>query len=256
MPSSARECAVDEARLDQECRHVLRHARLDHLPARPDHDQRHQAVQDHEQHRDAVDAEEVEDVVADDPLAVLDELHVGAARREMEPKRQRDQEPERRSDQRDPAGEPRVLVTAHREHGDTCDDRAPRWRARGRASRSLSGLLSRMRRRRVGRSSRRAPEGIPAIWRGRVTRKCARVAPSLRAAAIKRVCVVARLANTPDIRGASRLASIPFWPCNAYVTVSPTGSLLSGSPTSRAARRGPRSCRRRSGRRSPTADTA
>ena len=90
--------------------------------------------------------------------------------------------------------------------------------------RSLSDLLSRMRRRRSGRSSRREPEDIPGVWRGRATQKCARIGPSLRVAAKKRVRVVARLADIPDIGFASRLASIAFWPGNAYVKASLTGS--------------------------------
>ena len=65
-------------------------------------------------------------------------------------------------------------------------------------------MLSRMRRWRVGRSSRRVPEGIPGVWRGRATQKCAQLAPSLRVAAKKRGCVVARLANIS--RYALRLA--------------------------------------------------
>jgi hypothetical protein len=48
--------------------------------------------------------------------------------------------------------------------------------------------------------------------------------PSLRVAVNKRVCVVARLADIPDIGFTSRLASIDFWPGNACVKVSPTGS--------------------------------
>jgi len=46
----------------------------------------------------------------------------------------------------------------------------------------------------------------------------------LGSAAKKRVCYVARLADIPDIGFASRLASVVFWPCNAYVKVNPTGS--------------------------------
>ena len=48
----------------------------------------------------------------------------------------------------------------------------------GNLPRAVSGLLSRMRRRRVGRSSRREPEAIPRVCRGRVTPKCAQIAPS------------------------------------------------------------------------------
>ena len=59
-----REHAVDEAGHDQERGHVLRDPRLDHLPARPDDEHRGEAVQQHEQHRDAVDAEEIVDVEA------------------------------------------------------------------------------------------------------------------------------------------------------------------------------------------------
>ena len=96
--------------------------------------------------------------------------------------------------------------------------------------RSLSGLVSRTRRRRFGRRSRRETGSISGICRGRATQKCAQSAPSLRVAAEKRVCFVARLAKIHDIRCTSRRASIAFWPGNAYVKSGPTGSYRMAVP--------------------------
>src|SRR5512144_38796 len=49
------------------------------------------------------------------------------------------------------------------------------------------------------------------------------------------VCFVARLADIRDIGFASRLASIAFWPCNAYLKASPTGSAAATRGRSRRA---------------------
>ena len=49
------EHAIDETRLDQKRAHVLRNARRDHLPSRPDHEHRDEAVQQDEENRDSVD---------------------------------------------------------------------------------------------------------------------------------------------------------------------------------------------------------
>ena len=51
------------------------------FPARQDADQRQQRRQQHEEQRDAVDAQVVADVEAGDPVELLDELHAGAGRR-------------------------------------------------------------------------------------------------------------------------------------------------------------------------------
>ncbi len=61
------EHAVHEAREEQERGHVLRHALLDHLPARDHHQHGGEAVEQDEQQRDAVDAEVVVDVEGLDP---------------------------------------------------------------------------------------------------------------------------------------------------------------------------------------------
>jgi phytoene dehydrogenase-like protein len=89
---------------------------------------------------------------------------------------------------------------------------------------SVAAALCRPLTPRARRVIRREPDAIPGVRRGRATQRSAQSAPSLRVAAKKRVCGVARLASIPDTCCAVRLASIAFWPGNAYAKASPTGS--------------------------------
>jgi hypothetical protein len=91
------ESTVDEPRLDQERRHVLRDPGFDDFPAGPYHKYRHQAVQQHEQHRDAIDTEQIMNVEAGNPVGVFDKLHAGRRRVEMQPQRQCHQEARQRA---------------------------------------------------------------------------------------------------------------------------------------------------------------
>ena len=119
------ERAVDEPRHDQERRVVLRDAHLDHFPARPHDQHRDEAVQDDEEHRNAVDAQVVEDVEIRNPFPALDELHRRCRLVEMRVQRDRDQEAGQRPGQRGPARLPRILVASQHEHGDARDDGHP-----------------------------------------------------------------------------------------------------------------------------------
>ena len=110
------EDAIKKPRHDQEGRHVLRNLFLDHDPARPDHEHRDKAVEKHQQHRDAVDAEKIVDVEAGNPLLGLDELHFGSADCEVGVKRNRHGEAGDRSDERQPARSGNIAVAMDREH--------------------------------------------------------------------------------------------------------------------------------------------
>ena len=56
---------------------------FDHYPAGPDREHGDEAVEQDEQYRDAVDAEQIVDVEPRDPLDGFDELHLGGAEREV-----------------------------------------------------------------------------------------------------------------------------------------------------------------------------
>jgi hypothetical protein len=68
------------------------------------------------------------------------------------------------------------------------------------------------------------PKAYREYGKGEQRRNAPNIAPSLWVAAKKRGCIVARLANIPDIGCASRLASIASWPSNVYVKADQTGS--------------------------------
>ncbi len=98
----------------------------DHLPAGPDDEHRHEAVEQDEQHRDAVDAEVIVDVEARDPL--------GAARRTASPtwtcRNAGTAESSRGSRRARPTSAIQRAKPASRsrptaEHGDAGDDRHP-----------------------------------------------------------------------------------------------------------------------------------
>ena len=68
------EYTVDQATHDQERRQILRDAALHHLPSGHNHENGHEAVQHHEGHGDAVDAQLIADIEGRDPRAVFNEL--------------------------------------------------------------------------------------------------------------------------------------------------------------------------------------
>src|SRR5690606_20329347 len=77
---------------DEECRHVLRHALLDHFPAGDDDDEGGEAGQQDQRHRDAIDTEVVIDIEGWNPLEALLELEAAIAVIESRIQRQRYQE--------------------------------------------------------------------------------------------------------------------------------------------------------------------
>ncbi len=115
--------AVQQARHDEERGEVLRDARLDHAPAGDHHQDGDEAVQQHEQQRNPVDAEVVVDVEALDPGPELDKLHRARRGIEAGPQRQRDQETDDGAAERDPAH--RRIAIAGGEHRHAGDDRQP-----------------------------------------------------------------------------------------------------------------------------------
>jgi hypothetical protein len=85
---------------DQECSHVLRGAILDDLPARDHHQDRGERRQQHQGHRDAVDADVIVDAEDLDPRHTLDELHLVGGHVEADVERNRQSQREQRDDQR------------------------------------------------------------------------------------------------------------------------------------------------------------
>ena len=71
------EHTVHEPGQDKESRHVLRHALLDHFPARNNHQHGGNAIEQYQQQRHAIDAEVVIDVEAIDPGRQFHELEIG-----------------------------------------------------------------------------------------------------------------------------------------------------------------------------------
>ena len=110
-----RKHAIDQAGHDQEGRHVLRHAFLDHFPAGDHHQRREKAVEQDEQHRNAVHAQMVMDVEAADPVLQLDKLHVAGRSVEAGIQRQRHQKAEDGADQCDTARHLRIAIITRRQ---------------------------------------------------------------------------------------------------------------------------------------------
>ena len=106
------EHAVQHAGEDQERGVVLRHPVVDLRPAGDHHQHGDEAVQQHEQHRDAVDAEVVVDTEALDPGKVLHELHSRILQIKSRVKRDRHQEAQDRTHQ----GSPACITLAEGEH--------------------------------------------------------------------------------------------------------------------------------------------
>ena len=128
------EHAVDEAGHDQERGHVLRDAFLDHFPAGDDDQHRGEAVQQDEQHRDAVHAERVIDVEARYPRRAFDELHAGGAVVETGPQRNGYGEPDQRTHQRDPARGIFLLFAIEEQREYACQNRHPDGQANSEAA--------------------------------------------------------------------------------------------------------------------------
>ena len=124
-PVERGEDAVHQPGKDQERGVVLRHAALHHRPARDHHQDGDEAVEQHEQHADAVHPEVVVDVEARDPGDVLDELHARVVQVESGVERDRHREADQRADQRQPALHRRVALAARRQHQQPGDDRNP-----------------------------------------------------------------------------------------------------------------------------------
>ena len=119
------EDAVDQPRHDQERRHVLRDLPLDHDPRRPDDKHGDEAVEQHQEHRDAVDAQKIVDVESRNPLDSLVELHLRGAELEVRIQRDRDRESRDCADQRQPARRGGVAIAIERQHKQARDDRDP-----------------------------------------------------------------------------------------------------------------------------------
>ncbi len=110
------EHAHHQTRQDQEGGHVLRDAARDDFPAGQHHDDGDERGQEHEPHRNAVDAQVVIDVEGLDPGGLLHELHGGRGGIEPGVERNRDQEAGDRADERQAARQAGTVVTAHRQH--------------------------------------------------------------------------------------------------------------------------------------------
>ena len=119
------EHTVDEPRHDEERRHILGDSRLDDHPTGPDGEHGDEAVEQDEEDRYSIDAEEVIDAEARDPFDRLDELHLGGAKRELRIERNRYRESGDSADERQPARRGRVAVAVDREHEKSGDDRYP-----------------------------------------------------------------------------------------------------------------------------------
>jgi hypothetical protein len=107
-----REHSVQHPGEEQERGVVLRDAVFHHRPAGDDHQDGDEAVQQQEQHADAVDAQVIVDVEALDPGNQLDELH--GAGRSVEPgvERDGDQKAQDRAAQRERALDGRIAIAA------------------------------------------------------------------------------------------------------------------------------------------------
>ena len=84
--------------------------------ARDHHQDGDEAVEQHEQHADAVDPEVIIDVEALDPGQVLDELHARVVQVEAGVERDRHGESDQRADQRQRALHRRIALPARREY--------------------------------------------------------------------------------------------------------------------------------------------
>jgi hypothetical protein len=124
-PVERGEDAVHQPGQDQERSVVLRHAALHHRPAGDHHQDGDEAVEQDEQHADAVHPQVVVDVEAFDPGNVLDELHARVVQVEAGVERDRHRESDQRADQRQPALQRRVALAARRQHEQPGDDRDP-----------------------------------------------------------------------------------------------------------------------------------
>ncbi len=115
--------AVDEARLDQERGVILARALVDDDPSGDDDENRREAVEQHEQHRNAVDTEVIVDVVRRDPGRQFLELHAAERRIELRVERNRDEEAEHRTHQRDLPDQWQPVVARQRQNQHAGSDR-------------------------------------------------------------------------------------------------------------------------------------
>ena len=116
---------VNQTRHNQESRHILRRAFLNHLPAGQHHHQRDEAVQNHKQHRNTIHTQSIVDIECGNPAVEFGELVAAAQAVKAGKERQGHQKSGQRTDKSHNPGKRGAAVGAGGQHQHTCDDRHP-----------------------------------------------------------------------------------------------------------------------------------